>query len=275
MFVTRLISGIIMLILAYLTINRGGLLLIGMLFTLSIIGLGELYKIEKIQFSLTAVVSYVLTAFYYVVLYFFGFSVHLISIIVLLFLLLAVLFVLQFPKLELSQVMLTFFGFFYLSFLLSFLYITRMTEYGSLSVWLIFIGAWGADTCAYCIGMLFGKRKLAPVLSPKKSVEGAIGGTVGSALLGLLFAFVFYKKGFLQTETLYIYPVTCFMAAVLSIFGDLFASAIKRKYDLKDYGHIIPGHGGVLDRFDSILFVAPMIYFVTELLYFIFKRMKI
>lgn len=270
MFVTRLISGIIMLILAYLTMNRGGLLLIVMLFTLSVIALGELYKIEKIQFSLTAVVSYVFTAFYYAVLYFFGFSVHLISVIVLFFLLSAVLFVFRFPKPKLSQLMLTSFGFLYLPLLLSFIYITRMTEYGRLSVWLIFIGAWGADTCAYCVGMLFGKKKLAPVLSPKKSVEGAIGGMIGSALLGLLFAFVFYKKGYLETETLYIYPVTCFMAAILSIFGDLFASAIKRKYDLKDYGHIIPGHGGVLDRFDSILFVAPIIYFVTEVLHFIF-----
>lgn len=270
MFITRLISGIVMLALAFLTIQYGGLLLLCTLFILSVIGMGELYKIEKIQFSALGITGYLFAVIYYSVLYFLGFSVLLMASLIAAFLIMAVIFVIRFPKFEISQLVLAFFGFFYLAILLSFIYITRLTDYGFLSVWLIFVGAWGADTCAYCVGMLFGKKKLAPVLSPKKSVEGAIGGVLGSALLGLLFAFIFYFKGFLQKEMLFIYPVTCAVSAVISIFGDLFASAIKRKYNVKDYGHIIPGHGGVLDRFDSIIFVAPVIYFVMEALKFFF-----
>lgn len=270
MFITRLISGIIMLILAFLTIQYGGLLLLCTLFLLSVIGMGELYRIEKIQFSVLGIAGYLFVAVYYSVLYFFGFSVLLLIPLIAVFLMMAVIFVVTFPKFEIPQLILAFFGSFYVPVLLSFIYITRLTDHGFLSVWLIFLGAWGADTCAYCVGMLFGKKKLAPVLSPKKSVEGAVGGVLGSALLGFLFAFIFYSKGFLQKEMLFIYPVTCAVSAVISIFGDLFASAIKRKYDVKDYGHLIPGHGGVLDRFDSIIFVAPVIYFVTEALKLLF-----
>lgn len=270
MFFTRLISGIIMLILAFLTINQGGLLLIAILFLLSVIGLGELYKTEKIQFSTLAVAAYLSTVLYYMILYIYGFSIVLLVPIILSFLAMAIIFVARFPKIELKEISLSCFGILYIPVMLSFVYITRMTEYGKISVWLIFIGAWGADTCAYCVGMLFGNKKLAPVLSPKKSIEGAIGGVLGSAILAFVFAYIFYRKGFLKTESLYIYPLTCFAAAVLSIFGDLFASGIKRKFDIKDYGNFIPGHGGVLDRFDSIIFVAPVIYFVAEFLNFVF-----
>lgn len=270
MFATRLISGIIMLIVAFLTIGKSGLLLISVLLSLSMIGYGELLKIEKFQFSKIAVFGYLSIVGYYSVLYVFGFSPILLIPVVCMFLITAVLFVAGFPKYEPHQVMLSVFAYIYVPLMLSFLYLTRISSEGAVSVWLIFIGAWGADTCAYCIGMLFGKRKLAPVLSPKKSVEGAVGGVIGASLLGFLYAYVFYKLGKVPSTALFAYPITCFFASILSIFGDLFASAIKRKYDLKDYGSFIPGHGGVLDRFDSILFVAPVIYYVTELLNYLF-----
>ena len=109
--------------------------------------------------------------------------------------------------------------------------------------------------------MLLGKHKLAPVLSPKKSVEGAVGGVAGAALLGFLFATVFGGK---MTELMYprlACTLACAIAAVISQIGDLAASAIKRNHDIKDYGNLIPGHGGILDRFDSMLFTAPAIYF--------------
>ena len=109
--------------------------------------------------------------------------------------------------------------------------------------------------------MLLGKHKLAPVLSPKKSIEGAVGGVAGAALLGFLFATVF---GGHMTELMYprlACTLSCAIAAVISQIGDLAASAIKRNHNIKDYGNLIPGHGGILDRFDSMLFTAPAIFF--------------
>ena len=133
-------------------------------------------------------------------------------------------------------------------------------------MWLIFLSSWGCDTCAYCSGMLLGKHKLAPVLSPKKSIEGAIGGTLGSAILGLIYAWIFGSRMHGIEEPVIACTVACAIAAVISQIGDLAASAIKRNHKVKDYGHIIPGHGGILDRFDSMIFTAPAIYFVLTFL---------
>lgn len=132
-------------------------------------------------------------------------------------------------------------------------------------MWLIFLSSWGCDTCAYCVGVLFGKHKMAPKLSPKKSVEGGVGGIAGAALLGALFAFLMNRWGGAQANPLH-YAVICGSGGVISQIGDLAASAIKRNHDIKDYGKLIPGHGGILDRFDSVIFTAPVIYYLTMLL---------
>lgn len=265
MFVKRLLSGIIMLILAYLTIHKGGVLLICTLFVLSIIGMTELYSIERLRLSGIGIAGYMTAALYYVILYFRGYSVLLLIPLVIGFLAMASIFVIRFPAYELRQLATGFLGLFYVSIMLSYIYITGMTENGHITVWLIFLSAWGNDTCAYCVGMLFGRTKMTPVLSPKKSVEGAIGGIVGAGILGFVFSWLFYINGnAVSIKEVYAYTLTCVIAAAISVLGDLFASAVKRKYDIKDYGQLIPGHGGVLDRFDSIIFVAPVIYYVIE-----------
>ena len=119
--------------------------------------------------------------------------------------------------------------------------------------------AWLNDTCAYFSGYFFGKRKLCPEISPKKTVEGAIGGVFGDVLLCSLLAFVFeiitgYSVNWISL-VLFL-PV----GAVMAILGDLCASIIKRQVGIKDYGNVMPGHGGVMDRFDSWIFVAPVLY---------------
>ena len=129
---------------------------------------------------------------------------------------------------------------------------------GAVAVWLIFLSSWGCDTCAYCVGMLLGKHKMAPKLSPKKSVEGGIGGIVGAALLGAIFALAANKitgAGVNPGQ----YAIICGVGGMISQIGDLAASAIKRNHNIKDYGKLIPGHGGILDRFDSVIFTAPII----------------
>ena len=107
--------------------------------------------------------------------------------------------------------------------------------------------------------MLFGKHKLAPVLSPKKSIEGAVGGVVGAALLGAIYGAAVNSYMVMNNASL-LFAIICAVGAVISQFGDLIASGIKRQHGIKDYGKLIPGHGGILDRFDSVIFTAPLIY---------------
>ena len=127
---------------------------------------------------------------------------------------------------------------------------------------LVFIGAWMTDTGAYFIGVLFGKHKLIPKVSPKKTIEGAFGGVLGCIAGFALYGFIIQSIYKVNVN----YVAIVILAAVISVvsqFGDLVASYIKRERNIKDFGFIFPGHGGVLDRFDSIIAVAPTIYFIT------------
>lgn len=144
---------------------------------------------------------------------------------------------------------------------------------------LILCFAWGGDTCAYFAGRAFGKHKLAPVVSPNKTVEGAIGGVIGSVVIGLL-ATIIYSALFGRFASLTVavtarhYIIIAAMgavASVLGILGDLFASAVKRQVGIKDYGTIFPGHGGILDRFDSVMFIAPLVSIVVRYFFYVFQ----
>ena len=174
-------------------------------------------------------------------------------------------YVFAFPNFRAEQVMTVFFGLFYVAVMLSYIYQTRNLPDGGIVVWLIFLSSWGCDTCAYCVGVLIGKHKMAPKLSPKKSVEGGIGGVAGAALLGVLFALAMNHWGGADVNPLH-YAVICGAGGMISQVGDLAASAVKRNHDIKDYGTLIPGHGGILDRFDSVIFTAPVIYYLAILL---------
>ena len=168
-------------------------------------------------------------------------------------------YVFTYPKYKADQVMATFFGVVYVAVMLSFILLTRNLEGGKYIVWLIFLCSWGCDTCAYCVGMLIGKHKMAPVLSPKKSVEGGVGGVVGAALLGVIYAAA-------TNGPMAEYAVICGVGALISMVGDLAASAIKRNQGIKDYGKLIPGHGGILDRFDSVIFTSPVIFYLAKII---------
>ncbi len=184
-------------------------------------------------------------------------------------------YVFGFPKYQAHQVMAAFFGFFYGPVCLSFVYLTRelgreisgeRAVIGLYIVWLILISSWGCDTCAYCVGILIGKHKMSPVLSPKKSVEGAVGGVLGAAALGALYGWVVMDRLKEEQRLILFFALICGVGALISMVGDLAASAIKRNADIKDYGKLIPGHGGVMDRFDSVIFTAPVIYFMAAYL---------
>lgn len=132
--------------------------------------------------------------------------------------------------------------------------------------------AWGGDIMAYFSGYLFGKHKMAPKLSPKKTVEGAVGGVLGSVVISILMMFVYSRMtavsslGILHSfnRNYIALAVIAAVGSFLGIIGDLFASAVKRQMGIKDYGTIMPGHGGVMDRFDSFLFVSPVMYLMAD-----------
>ena len=149
--------------------------------------------------------------------------------------------------------------------MLSCIYRIRVLEDGAYMIVLVFLSAWGNDTLAYCAGRLFGKHKMSPVLSPKKTIEGAVGGVIGAGLLGFLYGLIARHFITASFDLTVVFAVVCAVGGLISIVGDLGASAIKRNYEIKDYSNLIPGHGGILDRFDSIIFTAPIIYYLLVL----------
>lgn len=261
MFKTRLISGIFLVLAALLTIISGGYVLFVTLLCVSLLGIQELYKamgVHKDGVGLLELAGYLGAILYYASLLL-GFERYGMMAVLLGLVLLMFVYVFTYPKYEADQVMSAFFGIVYVAVMLSFIFLTRNLEGGKFLVWLIFLCSWGCDTCAYCVGMLIGKHKMAPVLSPKKSVEGAVGGVVGAALLGVIYAAA-------TQGPMLEYAVICAVGALISMVGDLAASAIKRNQGIKDYGKLIPGHGGILDRFDSVIFTAPVIYFLSVIM---------
>ena len=268
MFKTRLISGIVLVAIALVTIITGGWLLYGTLLLISLIGMFELYRACQLPgrpLSVLTGAGYAGAVLFYVAMAAAPESLLLPVLLAALALILAV-YVFAWPAWNSGQVFTVFFGLVYVAVMLSYIYQTRRMVDGAFTVWLIFISSWGCDTCAYCVGMLIGKHKMSPRLSPKKSVEGAVGGVIGAALLGLIYAAAtgrFMNGG---RAPLWEYALICAAGALISMVGDLAASAIKRNADIKDYGTLIPGHGGILDRFDSVIFTAPVIFLLCRVL---------
>ena len=165
-------------------------------------------------------------------------------------------------KYNINDIALTIFGAAYVAFLFSFIVLTRNLENGFFYIWLIFIGAFVTDTSAYFAGRMFGRHKILPEISPKKTVEGCLGGIVGCIAITVLYGVILDRYvGDKLNISLYHFVIIGVLNGVISQIGDWAASAIKRYVKIKDYGKIMPGHGGVLDRFDSILFIAPVVYF--------------
>ncbi|MEE1085655.1 MAG: phosphatidate cytidylyltransferase [Schaedlerella sp.] len=274
MFKTRLLSGILLVIIALFTVISGGPILFATIAAISLIGMNELYKVFKIEKKATGICGYFIAILYFAVIYVKTTGMveeaaaltMLMGIIMVFVIALMAIMVFGYPKHHPSEIMAAFFGVFYVAVMLSYVYQTRMLpQDGIFTVWLVFVCSWGCDTMAYCVGVLFGKHKMAPVLSPKKSIEGGVGGVVGAALIGVLYALAINKWGGAGVDVLS-YAIIGAVGGAISQVGDLSASAIKRQCGIKDYGTLIPGHGGILDRFDSVIFTAPIIYYLAILL---------
>lgn len=265
MFWIRFRSSVILMILTVLSVVVGGNLLFAVTLAISLIGMMELLRIFEVNKTIVGIVGYAGCALYYLMILLKA-EEHLVMMFILYLLLLMTVYVFSFPKYKTEQIVITFFSLFYVAMMLSFIYRTRMLEGGAYLVWLIFISAWGSDTCAYLVGSKIGKHKMTPKLSPKKSVEGLFGGIIGAALIGFLFATIFKNQitGVAHPQVAFTIIGGC--GSIISQIGDLAASAIKRNHDIKDYGTLIPGHGGILDRFDSIIYTAPIVYYLATYL---------
>ncbi len=225
----RVISGAVLAAILVAVLLLGGPVLCLALLFCSIVGMYEMYKAlgvlqEGSPVSPLAGVGYGGAVFYYMLLLinqqFFGVGAAIVVIAI------VACYVINFPKYKSAEVISTCFGFIYIGFMLSFVYLTRTDTSGIVRVWIVFATSWVI---------------------------------IGAGIAGIILPAIFERGSILP------YFLICMIGAVISICGDLAASAIKREKGIKDYGTLIPGHGGIMDRFDSVIFTAPFVYFMTQI----------
>lgn len=257
---TRILSALIMLPLLGIVFIGGRLLLIAC-FLIGIMGVREFYHgFENLNVKPSYLVASISILGLYAINLFAPAEYHYYMLWFLVVVVMSLLTLFNIENRELTDAMATLTGIFYVIFLSFHVTLTEQTiEYGVL-VWLIFLTAFGTDSMAYFTGYLIGKHKLAPKISPKKTIEGSVGGILGSVVLCGLFGYFVIPRILLHCIVIGV------LGGVISQFGDLTASIFKRKMGIKDYGNLIPGHGGILDRFDSVLFTAPLVYYYIQLI---------
>jgi CDP-diglyceride synthetase len=278
---TRIISAVVALVLLGVVMFLGREFLGIFVFIFAVIGIHEFYgAMSNGGYKPVRIAGY-LSCFSLLYIIFSGISpsmgaikdsyTHIRVLALLIFLLMAIVFctlIFKHNDHNVADAAVTILGIFYVVFLFSFVILVRyMTGRGDLYIWLVFIGAWIPDTAAYFTGVAIGRTKILPVVSPKKSLEGSIGGVIGCVAMMTGVGMYLNTLGIYGSEGIpvYHYVILGILCGVISQIGDWTASAIKRYVGIKDYGRLMPGHGGVLDRFDSILFVAPVVYFYLTL----------
>lgn len=255
---TRILSGLMMLPLLAV-IYFGGRLLLVLCFLIGITAIREFFHgFEEIGIKPSYLVANIsILGLYGINLFTNNYHYYMVWFFIVV--LMSLLYLFKIEERQLADAMANICGIFYIIFF-SFhvTLVEQIPEYGIL-VWLIFITAFGTDTMAYFTGYAIGKHKLCPKISPKKTIEGAIGGVLGSVILCSIFGYYFIPRLLIHCIIIGV------LGGVVSQFGDLTASIFKRKMGIKDYSKLIPGHGGVLDRIDSVLFTAPMVYYYVML----------
>lgn len=273
MFVKRLISGIILIAVIGGSFAFGGYPLAILLTLISMVGYAELVKAlcsetERRSLNGPDIIAYISIFLYYLALTLTEDKTYLVLVIGGFMLLELVWFVIKFPLYSSDRIVKTVFSVIYCPVMLSFIYMIRNLKGIEFLIWIVLISSWGCDTLAYCVGSLLGKHHPFPELSPKKSTEGCIGGIIGSGILGFLFGLLFVKR-FIPADNIEIRTaIICGVGALMGMVGDLAASGIKRNNNVKDFGNLIPGHGGIMDRFDSMILCGPAAYILTYLLVF-------
>lgn len=251
----RVASGAIGLMLLLAVLYFGGIILSIGLLIVSIIALRELFRaVQTLGKKPCAKIGYFYTV---LILVSFYFDLNYISLIIASMIIITLSKTVLFKDFDIVDAAITIAGVFYIPFLLYHIILLEGTPF----LWTVFLISFGTDTFAYLVGSKIGKKRLCPDISPKKSVEGSIGGILGSVILTVSYGAV---SGI---DPLYSLGVLAILGSILSQIGDLTASRIKRLAKIKDFGRIMPGHGGMLDRFDSVIFSAPVVYYY--MLYFL------
>ena len=255
---TRIIAGLLLVPLFILIILGGLPLYIGEAVIVAI-ALHEFYKaFEEKEIKPLYYIGYTF-AFYLLIKNYFKLPLTWTYSTIFILFLISIISILR-VKRNIIDIVVTFFGIFYVCILIDFIVLTMNDfEMGKIYVWIVFIIAFMTDIFAYFSGYLFGKHKLIPKVSPKKTIEGSIGGIAGSTIACIVF-------GYLFNINLGGAVFLGFFGSIVAQIGDLFASSIKRYVGIKDYGKLIPGHGGILDRFDSVILVSPFVYTIINLL---------
>lgn len=256
----RLIGGVIVGLITLITLFSGGIVSAVILTLVSLAGIREILKVYSLDKSPFAVFNYLATILWYVFIYL-GKTQFLLPVLLIGLLFILAIYVITFPKYKDRDMMRAYFAFVYVAVLLSFVLQIRAMEAGLLLAFFVLISSWINDIFAYFVGSAIGKHKFSPKVSPNKSVEGFVGGVLGAGLIGFLYGMVFDQ--YIPFSSIYC-GIIAALGAIPAVIGDLAASAIKRDNEIKDYSNLIPGHGGIVDRIDSILFTAPIIYYLVE-----------
>ena len=269
----RVISSVVLFPVLFFLVFYGGMpLKIGTIFV-SLVGMYEFYRAIYKKIMPIHYLGFVTAIVYLLSIDFIYRDGHSLITIFLLFFLISLIFmVINHKKISIFDVSVTLFSIIYIPFMFSTIYLIKNLPLGNYLVWFPFICAWACDTGAYFVGITMGKHKITPKLSPKKTIEGAIGGVLFSAIFCSVYTLFILNNMDRQiiinniAINKYIFIALAFLlgsiTAVFAQFGDLTASAIKRKFDIKDYGNLIPGHGGILDRFDSVIFTSGVCYVI-------------
>lgn len=247
---TRIISGLIGLPLLILIVLLGGNVLNLAVLIISLIGVYEFHRaLRNIEgTNPITFLNYIFTVSLFLITYTEKISIDLVIFTYIILTLISSVFSI---KHSIKDAAISLLGGLYIPFFFYHMYLLD----GSIYIWLVFISAFATDTFAYFTGVTIGKHKLYPRVSPKKTIEGSLGGIIGCLITVMIFS-VYFKL-----DNLIAIAILSIILSVMSQIGDLTASTIKRTANIKDYGDIIPGHGGILDRFDSILFTTPIVYY--------------
>jgi len=266
----RVATTIVGLPIVIFAVNFGGWLLLLMCLVMSLTGLRELYKVLSKEDKPIHMAGYIFTIGCYLSIQIFGYGYWLLIGITIFIITVQTCMVIFFQRIPIKDCIVTVYGFLYVPFLFSFILLVRQHQFGIHYVWLVFTSAFGCDTFAYLTGVKLGRNKLTNTPSPKKSVEGLIGGIAGALLVGWLYGFFVSRfsgaEPYAINNIMLNSVIISFFGAIFCIIGDMAASAIKRYAKVKDFGRFFPGHGGVLDRVDGLIFVAPIVYMVMRIL---------
>lgn len=270
---TRIISGILAGILVVLALMFANPMIINLIITiLAGVGIHEFYTAMKnLDYKPINWIGYSSVILLLLLGFIDGKKIFIFSMLLLAILIISMLVYAFSEEKSFVDVCITLFGVVYVTFLIAFFLLVYHYQFngapiGKNFVWLVLLGGTLTDTFAFAVGVTLGKHKLCPKISPKKTIEGAIGGTLGGTLTFVIFAFIMNTYWNFGLNYI-LMTILGFSVAILAQLGDLVASYIKRYAKIKDFGNVLPGHGGVLDRIDSILFTGPAVYYFLVLFF--------